>query len=89
MAGNNRAFWQSVFFFFFFVVNSAESNSLVKDCLHWYTCDWAVVNRKYEDCVKNHEYDKIRQQQKDLVASREQTFEVDVAAMEDHASQVI
>ncbi|KAJ8040484.1 Dedicator of cytokinesis protein 7 [Holothuria leucospilota] len=66
----------------------AESNNiLVKDCLHWYTCDWAVASRKYEDCVKNHEYDKIRQRQKDLVASREQTFEVDVAELEDQASQ--
>ncbi|XP_071850435.1 dedicator of cytokinesis protein 7-like isoform X2 [Apostichopus japonicus] len=65
----------------------AESNSLVKDCLHWYTCDWGVVSRKYEDCVRNHEHDKICQQQKDLVASREQTFEVDVAALEDQGSQ--
>ena len=29
----------------------AENNPLLKDCIHCYTSDWAIVNRRYDVCA--------------------------------------
>ncbi|XP_033636293.1 dedicator of cytokinesis protein 7-like isoform X4 [Asterias rubens] len=64
----------------------SDNNIQVRDCLQAYTCDWAVVLRKYQDCVTAHVGDTLHQRQIAL-GSSQQVFEVDEQLPEEEVPQ--
>ncbi|XP_038048648.1 dedicator of cytokinesis protein 7-like isoform X3 [Patiria miniata] len=64
----------------------SDSNIQVRDCLQAYTCDWAVVQRKYQDCVSLEPSKKL-DLRKAVLGTSQQTFEVDEQELEEDVPQ--
>ncbi|XP_022087787.1 dedicator of cytokinesis protein 7-like isoform X2 [Acanthaster planci] len=64
----------------------SDSNIQVRDCLQTYTCDWAVVLRRYQDCVAV-DPNKKDTQRSVVEGACQQVFEVDEQELEEDIPQ--